>query len=732
MPRMPRMPRDKSPDSTMALMIDPYGFISKRCRLYGSDVFQTRIQLQTTLCMTGPEAARLFYDPNRFMRRGAAPLRVQNTLFGKGGIQTLDDGAHRNRKQMFLSLMTPERIGQLAETTADWWSVYARRWASKRRVVLYDEMQEILTRAVCEWAGVPLAEKEVRKRTRELTALFDGAGSAGPKHWLSRTERKRADAWITTIVEQIRAGRLEPPEDSAAHVIAWHRELNGELLKPRVAAVEILNILRPTVAVAVYITFAAHALHEHPEVREEARDGDEGFTERFVQEVRRFYPFFPATVALVREDFEWKGYHFPKGTRTMLDLYGTNHDPRSWEDPEEFRPERFRHWNGSPFNFIPQGGGDHLANHRCPGEWITIELMKVALDFLARRLAYDVPKQDLRIAASRLPALPRSRFILSNVRMDDAFGRAETARGETKAGRRKARSKAVVGLAGIAGGALILGSFAWKRSTARAVGRLGDRGDGAGGAASARETFSRDQLAGLPDLVVRYFEFALTPGMPLVWSARIEHEGEFRKGFGARWSPFTSVQHFSMDPPGFVWDAGIRMSPLLTMRVRDSYLWGTGAMQARLASLVPVVDAQGGSGLASGSLHRYLAESVWFPTALLPGRGVAWEAVDDSTARATLTDSGISVSLDFLFGARGEIVSAYTPARFRDVGGTAVPTPWMCHFESYEPMDGMMVPMKGEVEWLLPEGRLSYWRGRIVKAEYERALENPGSEHLSG
>lgn len=730
MHRMPRMPRDKSPDSTMALMRDPYGFISKRCRLYGSDVFETRIQFQKTLCMTGPEAARLFYDPTRFMRRGAAPLRVQNTLFGKGGIQTLDDGAHRNRKQMFLSLMTPERIGRLSEMTAIWWSTYARRWASMKRVVLYDQMQEILTRAVCEWAGVPLAEKEVRKRTRELTALFDAAGSAGPKHWLSRAERKRADAWITKVVEQIREGRIEPPDESAAYVIAWHRELNGELLSPRVAAVELLNILRPTVAVAVYITLAAHALHQHPECREEARDGDDDFAELFVQEVRRFYPFFPATVARVRADFEWKGYRFRKGTRTMLDLYGTNHDPRTWDDPEQFRPERFRDWNGSPFNFIPQGGGDHVANHRCPGEWITIELMKVALDFLARRLTYDVPKQDLRITTSRLPALPRSRFILNNVRLEAASGGAETTREETVTGRRTARTAAMVagGVAGGAAAALILGNLAWKRSTAKAVGQLGD---GAGGTASAGETFSHEQLAGLPEPVVRFFEFALTPRMPLIRTARIEHAGEFRNGFGAHWSPFTSLQHFSVDPPGFVWDATIRMSPLLAVRVRDSYLLGTGVMKARFASLIPVADAQDGAGLASGSLHRYLAESAWFPTALLPGQGVFWEAVDDHTARATLTDSGISVSLDFRFGEKGEIVSAYTPARFRDVEGTAVPTPWMCHFTRYESLGGMMVPMEGEVDWILPEGRLTYWRGRIVKADYERALEIAGSEHPS-
>jgi fatty-acid peroxygenase len=100
----------------------------------------------------------------------------------------------------------------------------------------------------------------------------------------------------------------------------------------------------------------------------------------------------------------------------MLDLYGTNHDARLWERPEEFRPERFRHWDGNAFDFIPQGGGEYYSGHRCPGEGITIELMKVALEFLTKSVTYDVPEQDLRINLSRIPAIPRSRFVIANVR----------------------------------------------------------------------------------------------------------------------------------------------------------------------------------------------------------------------------------------------------------------------------------------------------------------------------
>lgn len=266
------------------------------------------------------------------------------------------------------------------------------------------------------------------------------------------------------------------------------------------------------------------------------------------------------------------------------------------------------------------------------------------------------------------------------------------------------------GVAGSTAVAIGTGTLLWNRSTARAVGRLAP-----GGTAG---TFTRDQLAGLPAPVVRYFEFALTPGQPLLRTARIEHKGDFRGALDQPWSPFTSVQHVSADPPGFVWDAKIRMSPLLTVRVRDSYLQGVGSMQASVAGVIPVLNAWGRTDLASGALHRYLAESVWLPAALLPRPGLTWEPLDGNSARATLTDFGVSVSLDFRFNDKGEIVSVYTPARYRDVNGKGGPTPWEGQFQSYNQVDGIMVPREGKVTWILPEGRLPYWRGSLSGIRY--------------
>jgi fatty-acid peroxygenase len=414
---MAQIPRDKGLDSTLALLFDGYRFISNRCRRYDSDLFETRLLLRKAICMRGAEAARLFYDNNRFKRQGGMPKRVQKTLTGEGGVQQLDGAAHRDRKQMFMSLMTPERIRMLTDLTAEQWQSYMEMWAKKGRVVLFHEVQELLCRAVCRWAGVSLPEPEVRQRTREMAAMIDGPAAIGPRYRRGRAARKSAEDWIGGLIDDVRAHRLEVPAGSAAHVIAWHRDGKDRLLDRRVAAVELLNILRPTVAVARFVVFAALALHEHREYRRQFQAHDDESLALFVQEVRRFYPFFPFVAAVVKKDFHWHGYRFPRGRWVILDLYGTNHDPRLWENPEAFQPERFRHWDGSAYDFIPQGGGDYYQGHRCAGEWITIALMKVMVRLLTTRMAYTVPEQDLRIDLWRVPAIPRSRFVISNVRL---------------------------------------------------------------------------------------------------------------------------------------------------------------------------------------------------------------------------------------------------------------------------------------------------------------------------
>jgi len=67
---------DKGLDNTLALMREGYLFIKNRTDKYQSNMVETHLLGQKVICMAGEEAAKLFYDPERFQRKGAAPKRV--------------------------------------------------------------------------------------------------------------------------------------------------------------------------------------------------------------------------------------------------------------------------------------------------------------------------------------------------------------------------------------------------------------------------------------------------------------------------------------------------------------------------------------------------------------------------------------------------------------------------------------------------------------------------------
>lgn len=412
---MPEIPRDSQIEGSLSLLGEGYTFISSRCHRFDSDLFQVRLLMQNTICMSGEEAARLFYDEQLFQREHAAPRLLQKTLFGQGGVQGLDDDAHRHRKKLFLSLLNDQAVAELVRLSETNWQAAIDVWQRSDRVVLLPEVQAILTRAVCDWAGVSLDEDEVTVRRDQLAAMIDGAGGVGTRHWQARKARKDAERWLIELIRGVRGATLPLDETRALVVVARYRDANGVELDEHVAAVELLNLLRPTVAVSRFIIYAALELHAHPQWRARLQLED-ALLEPFAQEVRRLHAFFPFTAARVREDFEWKGYRFPKGTRVLLDLYGTNRDARLWTQPDSFDPERFFNWNGSAYNFITQGGGEVTSGHRCPGEPLAIALLISALRMLTRRMSYAVPAQDLRMDTSRMPAQPESLLVISDVR----------------------------------------------------------------------------------------------------------------------------------------------------------------------------------------------------------------------------------------------------------------------------------------------------------------------------
>ncbi len=409
---------DKGIDNTIPFLLEGYKYISNRTKRYNRKMFQTRLfGGKRVICMSGKDAAEIFYDQEKIKRHGATPQRVLKSFLGKGGVQTLDGESHRHRKELFMSLMNKERLNDVKHIfKKEWLHNFSQK---KDNFVLYEEAKAILTTTACIWAGVPESEmRKINSMTRRLSSLYEAGGAVGTRYWRGRMNRRLVNHWMEKLVIAVRQQEIEVSSKTALHQIACYRDLEGRPLNSKTSAVEVINILRPIVAIAVYITFCALALQQFPTEREKLLHGTSDNYQMFMQEVRRYYPFFPAIIGKVKEDFFWNGHHFKQNTHIILDIYGTNHDPSIWENPTIFQPERFNNWRENPYTLIPQGGATHYEHHRCPGEWLTMDIMKASLELLVHHMSYEVPAQNLHYRMTKMPSTPKSGFIITNVKVN--------------------------------------------------------------------------------------------------------------------------------------------------------------------------------------------------------------------------------------------------------------------------------------------------------------------------
>jgi hypothetical protein len=272
------------------------------------------------------------------------------------------------------------------------------------------------------------------------------------------------------------------------------------------------------------------------------------------------------------------------------------------------------------------------------------------------------------------------------------------------------------------------GALHWQRTTAELSGRLAPAGGERGG--DSVDVYREEELAGLPSPVQRYFRTVLNDGRPIIRGVSLKQKGSFNMGRdGDQWKPFTATQEVNPRQPGFLWDARIRMLPVMPVHVHDAYVGGEGILHAALFGLVTVTEMRGTPAAAEGELLRYLAEAPWYPTALLPSQGAEWEevasgdpeadAAEQTAARVTIRDGETAASVLVRFNDEGLIASVYADARGREVDGEMVPTPWEGRWWNYQDRDGMRVPTEGEVAWLLEDRRKPYWRGRVTSLRYE-------------
>ncbi|HEV2089094.1 MAG TPA: DUF6544 family protein [Cryptosporangiaceae bacterium] len=203
--------------------------------------------------------------------------------------------------------------------------------------------------------------------------------------------------------------------------------------------------------------------------------------------------------------------------------------------------------------------------------------------------------------------------------------------------------------------------------------------------------FTPDDLAGQPQHVRRYFSAAIEPGTPAAAGARLEMRGRIKLG---RWLPFRARQLLAPGH-GSVWAA--RVAGVISGS--DRYVDGRGGMDWKLLGLAQLVHAEG-DDVSRSAAERAGGESMWAPTALLPGPGVTWTVIDDEHVCVQFSVDRHPVRVEHRLDQDGRIISSQFE-RWGDPDGSGA---WGLHpfgavVTKYGTFAGVSMPVAGRAGW---------------------------------
>lgn len=224
----------------------------------------------------------------------------------------------------------------------------------------------------------------------------------------------------------------------------------------------------------------------------------------------------------------------------------------------------------------------------------------------------------------------------------------------------------------------------------------------------SNKTYSIKQIENLPESVQHYFKYVLKDRQPYISSVRLTHNGFFKTDLKKDFIKITGEQYFSAQKPQFIWKGNTSM-----FTARDFFIDDKGGLIATLLNVYNIVDGKG-SNFNEGELQRWMAESVWFPTNLLPSEYVTWTAIDDNSAKLLFQYKTTKFDFIVRFNPIGEII---------EIEGYRFMTPerkekWICKMGNYQERNGVKIPIFDQALWRLKDGDHCYAKFEVLKIEY--------------
>ncbi|HWF31615.1 MAG TPA: cytochrome P450 [Solirubrobacteraceae bacterium] len=412
---IPPGPRVPAFAQTLAWAVAPTWLMDRCARALG-DAFTltfTPSGMQLVL-ISDPQAVKTLFTAPPEIAPSAAGNSPVRPVMGERSVLILTGAEHMRQRKLLLPPFHGERMREYEQTIVQATRAEMARWPLGEPMRLQERTRAITLEVILRAVFGVEAER--------MDALRDAIDALlAPMHslrvvWLAlrrmSLERptgaigRALDELDETIYAELARRRVQHDLAERTDILSLlmqARDEDGEPMTDDELRDELVTLLlagHETTATSV--AWAIERLVRAPEklarlvaeIDAGVEHGGEHYANAVVNETLRVRPVVPVVARVLTQELELGGYRMPPGTRVMPSIYLTNRNPRVYDDPAEFRPERFLENAPDTFAWIPFGGGIR----RCIGASFAQLEMKLMLRTMLSEL-------EPRLPDARLPAL---------------------------------------------------------------------------------------------------------------------------------------------------------------------------------------------------------------------------------------------------------------------------------------------------------------------------------------
>lgn len=410
-PALPPGPRLPFPVQSILFWQLIVPFLSRAQQRYG-DVFTLRmLPWGKAVVIADPELVKqVALGPPEIFRAGEANRNVLEVL-GSKGLLVVDEEEHLATRKRLLPPLHGESVRAYEQLIAELTATRVRSWPIGRSISMHRESREItsevILRAVFGAQDSPLLP-ELRSVLAKITHVtfvisqwYVHSGLEAVPPWKGYAGAvRRAYELINQLIDERERGEDLSERTDMLSMLIRSGESDREWLHDQVMNLIVAGHETTTTG----LSWAVELLARHPRVRTAAREGDDAYLDAIVTETLRLRTVLPGMARTLAQPATVGPYTFPAGV-TLLGLGMLMHrDPRIYEQPEEFRPERWLDERPGTYTWLPFGGG----RRRCIGAAFAQMEMRVALRTMLERIDWEAvgrrPERQKNFHISLIPA----------------------------------------------------------------------------------------------------------------------------------------------------------------------------------------------------------------------------------------------------------------------------------------------------------------------------------------